>query len=49
MGSICNGILSMCIRYRRCPTCKCKRRFTVYERYDSFLWECSRGHVFATE
>ncbi len=37
-------------RYRKCPKCRCKRRFSVklYEWYGA-TWICSKGHRFQSE
>ena len=47
-SAICNGVESVRATYVRCPKCGRRRRATVYERYDSSIIRCSRGHTFVT-
>ena len=46
-GAICDmGVKKPYKKVSYCPTCKCKRKFVVFEMYDYIRWTCSHGHVF---
>ena len=47
-GAVCNGIESTRTIYWRCPICRCKRRTTEHQRYDSAILVCSQGHTWIT-
>ncbi len=39
-SAICDGIMRQFVKVLRCPKCRKRRRHTVCERYDSFLFIC---------